>query len=82
MARQAGHMGRPGDALELIQLARYGARHTATATVGALLHSLEARYYAMMGRLKNFDRAAGQAEVAFADRDPAQDPRLGAGTLI
>jgi hypothetical protein len=74
MARQAGHMGRPGDALELIQLARYGARHTATATVGALLHSLEARYYAMMGRLKNFDRAAGQAEAAFADRDPAQDP--------
>lgn len=74
MARQAGHLGRPGDALELIQLARYGARHGATPTIAALLHSLEARYYAMMGRLKNFDRAAGQAEAAFADRDPAQDP--------
>ena len=74
MARQAGHLGRPGDALELIHLARYGARHTATPTVGALLHSLEARYYAMLGRLKDFDRAAGQAEAAFADRDPAQDP--------
>ena len=74
MARQAGHLGRPGDALELIHLARYGARHTATPTVDALLHSLEARYYAMMGRLKDFDRAAGQAEAAFADRDPAQDP--------
>ena len=74
MARQAGHLGRPGDALELIHLARYGARHTATPTVGALLHGLEARYYAMMGRLKDFDRAAGQAEAAFADRDPAQDP--------
>jgi tetratricopeptide (TPR) repeat protein len=74
MARQAGHLGRPGDALELVHLARYGARHTATATVGALLHSLEARYYAMMGKLKDFERAAGQAEAAFADRDPAQDP--------
>jgi hypothetical protein len=74
MARQAGHLGRPGDALELIHLARYGARHTATPTVGALLHSLEARYYAMARRLKDFDRAAGQAEAAFADRDPAQDP--------
>jgi hypothetical protein len=74
MARQAGHLGRPEDALELIHLARYGARHTATPTVGGLLHSLEARYYAMTGRLKDFDRAAGQAEAAFADRDPAQDP--------
>jgi hypothetical protein len=74
MARQAGHLGQPQDALELIHLARYGARHTATPTVGALLHSLEARYYAMTGRLKDFDRAAGQAEAAFADRDPAQDP--------
>ena len=74
MARQAGHLGRPGDALELIHLARYGARHTATPTVGALLCSLEARYYAIMGRLKDFDRAAGQAEAAFADRVPAQDP--------
>jgi hypothetical protein len=74
MARQAGHLARPEDALELIHLARYGARHTATPTVGALLHSLEARYYAVLGRLKDFDRAAGQAEAAFADRDPAQDP--------
>jgi hypothetical protein len=74
MARQAGHLGRPGDALELIHLARYGARHTATPTVGAVLSSLEARYYAMTGRLKDFDRAAGRAEAAFADRDPAQDP--------
>jgi hypothetical protein len=74
MARQAGHLGRPKDALELIHLARYGVRHTATPTVGALLYSLEARYYAMLGRLKEFHRAAGQAEAAFADRTPAQDP--------
>ena len=74
MARQAGHLGRPGDALELIHLARYGARHTATPTVSALLHSLEARYYAVLGRLEDFARAAGQAEAAFADRDPARDP--------
>ena len=74
MARQAGHLGRPADALELIHLARYGARHTATPTVGALLHSLEARYCAVLGRLRDFDRAVGQAGAAFADHDPAQDP--------
>jgi hypothetical protein len=74
MARQAGHLGRPGDALELIHLARYGTRYTATPTVDALLHSLEARYCAALGRLRDFDRAAGQAEAAFADHDPAQDP--------
>ena len=74
MARQAGHLGRPDDALELIHLARYGTRHTATPTVGALLHSLEARYYAVLGRLKDFNRAAGQAEAVFAERDPVQDP--------
>lgn len=74
MARQAGHLGRPGDALELIHLARYGARHTMTPRIGALLYSLEARYNAMMGRLKDFDRAAGQAEAAFADCGPEQDP--------
>jgi hypothetical protein len=74
MARQAGHLGRPKDAVELIHLARYGARHTATPTVHALLHSLEARYCAMMGKLKDFDRAAGHAQTAFADRDPSQDP--------
>lgn len=74
MARQAGHLGRPGDALEMIHLARYGVRNTATPTIDALLHLLEARYYAMMGRLRDFDRAAGLAETAFADYDPAQDP--------
>jgi tetratricopeptide (TPR) repeat protein len=74
MARQAGHLGRPRDALEMIHLARYGARNTATPTIDALLRILEARYYAMMGRLKDFDRAAGLAETAFADCDPTQDP--------
>jgi hypothetical protein len=74
MARQAGHLGRPRDALELIHLARYYTRHAATPTIDALLYSLDARYNAMMGRLKDFDRAAGQAEAAFGDCDPAQDP--------
>lgn len=74
MARQAGHLGRPSDALEMIHLARYGTRNTVTPTIDALLRLLEARYYAMMGRLKDFYRAAGLAETAFADYDPAQDP--------
>jgi hypothetical protein len=32
MSRQMGHLKRPADALELAQLAQYGARNDATAT--------------------------------------------------
>lgn len=74
MARQAGHLSRPDDALELVHLALYGARHSATPTIRAVLHSLEARSHAAMGHRGDFDRAAGHAEDAFADRDPADDP--------
>jgi hypothetical protein len=74
MARQAGHLGRPQDALELIHLARYGTRHTATPTIAALLYGLEARYCAKMGRLRDFDRAAGCAEAAFAEQGSGEDP--------
>lgn len=74
MARQAGHLDRPDDALELVHLALYGARRSATPTIRAILHSLEARYYATMGERGGFTRAAGQAEAAFSDRDPAADP--------
>ncbi|MFD8560563.1 hypothetical protein ACFV1N_25095 [Streptosporangium canum] len=73
MARQAGHQDRPQDALELVHLALYGARNTATPTIRAILHSLEARSYAVMGR-PDFDRAAGLAEDAFARSASADDP--------
>jgi len=74
MARQMNHLRRPDDALELIQLAQYGARHSATATTRAMLHSLEARSYAVMGRLDDFDRAAGHADDAFRHANADEDP--------
>lgn len=74
MSRQMGHLHRPEDALELVQLAQYGARNDVTPTVRAMLHALEARYYAVMGQLREFDRAIGLAGDAFAHSDPASDP--------
>lgn len=74
LARQANHLGRPADALDLVQLALYGARDNATPTMTAMLHALEARGYASLGRLREFDRAAGLAEDDFAHAAPEDDP--------
>jgi hypothetical protein len=74
MSRQMGHLQRPADALELVQLAQYGARNDATPTTRAMLCALEARYLAVTGRERDFQRAAGLAEDAFAHADPENDP--------
>jgi hypothetical protein len=74
MSRQMNHLRRPADALELVQLAQYGARNDATATTRAMLHALEARYLAVTGQLREFDRAVGLAEESYAHADPATDP--------
>jgi hypothetical protein len=74
MSRQMGHLKRPADALGLVQLAQYGARNDATATTRAMLHALEARYLAVTGQLREFDRAAGLAEDSYAHADPGTDP--------
>ncbi len=66
MARQATHLDRPSDALELVHLALYGVRRSATPTVRAVLHSLEARSHAIMGHTSEFERAAHQAEAALS----------------
>ncbi len=74
MSRQMGHLRRPADALELVQLAQYGARNDATATTRAMLHALEARYLAATGQISEFDRAAGLAQDSYARADPGTDP--------
>lgn len=66
MTRQMIHLGRGEDALELIHLAQYGSRDTATPRTQALLHALEARAYATIGQPTKVHRAVGQAEQAFA----------------
>jgi hypothetical protein len=74
MTRQMIHLNRPDDALELIHLAQYGSRDSATATTQAMLHSLEARAYANMGQVNKCHRAVRMAEDTWSDARPAEDP--------
>jgi hypothetical protein len=74
MSRQMIHLDRPDDALELIHLAQYGSRDSATATTQAMLHALEARAYANMGQVNKCHRAVRTAEDAFSESRPEEDP--------
>lgn len=74
MSRQMIHLERPDDALELIHLAQYGSRDTASATTQAMLYALEARAYATMGQVNKCHRAVRAAEDTFAESCPAEDP--------
>lgn len=74
MSRQMIHLDRPDDALELVHLAQYGSRESATATTQAMLHSLEARAYANLGQVNKCHRAVRMAEDTFADSCPGEDP--------
>jgi tetratricopeptide (TPR) repeat protein len=74
MARQMIHLGRPGDALDLIQAAQRGAGERVTTTTSCLLYTLEARAYAGLGSVQEVHRAVGRAEEALAGAQPAEDP--------
>ncbi|MFF4948973.1 transcriptional repressor NsdA [Streptomyces chattanoogensis] len=73
MSRQMIHLGRSEDALELIHLAQYGSRETATARTQAMLYAMEARAYAGMGQPSKVKRAVRMAEDTFSDVMPG-DP--------
>ncbi len=74
MGRQMIHLGRPDDALELVHLAQYGSRESATATTQSMLYAMEARAQAGLGNAQKCHRAVRMAEETFADSDPAEDP--------
>ncbi|MFD9537766.1 transcriptional regulator [Streptomyces sp. NPDC060010] len=74
LARQANHLGRTEDALELVQAAQYATRRLRPGRLRALLCSLEARSHAVLGHLDEMTRATGAAEQALADDDPATTP--------
>jgi hypothetical protein len=74
MSRQMIHLNRPEDALELIHLAQYGSRDTATATTQAMLYALEARAYANMGQVNKCHRAVRAAEDTFTESRTEEDP--------
>ncbi|MER5641175.1 hypothetical protein ABT095_30030 [Kitasatospora sp. NPDC002227] len=75
MSRQMIHLDRGDDALELIHLAQYGSRDTATPRQQALLYAMEARAYATIGEATRCARAVRMAEDTFSDcRDGDSDP--------
>ncbi|MEY9966374.1 hypothetical protein ABIA33_004434 [Streptacidiphilus sp. MAP12-16] len=73
MCRQMIHLNRSTDALELIHLAQYGSRDSATPRTTSLLHVMEARAYANLGEANKCYRAARIAEDSFRDIGPGDD---------
>ncbi|MGB6161599.1 MAG: helix-turn-helix transcriptional regulator [Pseudonocardiaceae bacterium] len=67
LARQCYDLGRPRDGLEVVRLAQYGSRKTATALLRAMLTTREAWGYAQVGDTQAFNRAVGLAEEHFSD---------------
>jgi hypothetical protein len=62
LARQCFDLGRPDDGLDVVQLAQYTTRRTATPRLRAMLATREAWAYAHQGDTRAFRRAAGLAE--------------------
>jgi hypothetical protein len=67
LARQCFDLGRPGDGLEVVQLAQYGSRHSAGPLLRAMLATREGWAYAQIGETKAFHRSAGLAQDYFAE---------------
>lgn len=62
LARQCLDLGRSDDGLEVVQLAQYGSRRTATPRLRAVLATREAWAYAQRGDTRAFRRTVGLAE--------------------
>ena len=77
LASQMRHLGRSGDALELIHMAQYGARNSRSPQLRAQLLSSEAGAHAQLGNAQETYRALGQAEEALgSESDEPVQPRL------
>ncbi|MFJ8692366.1 DNA-binding protein NsdB [Streptomyces roseolilacinus] len=64
-ARQMVHLGRPDEALDLIQLAKFGSGEEVLPRTRAMLHTIEAWAHASMGRGQAMRRTLGEAEDLF-----------------
>ncbi|MBL1096808.1 DNA-binding protein NsdB [Streptomyces coffeae] len=74
-ARQMVHIGRPQDALELMQLAKSGAGDEALPRTRAMFCTIEAWAQASMGHGQAVRRTLGEAEELFvSDRDRGPSP--------
>ncbi|MER7918296.1 MULTISPECIES: hypothetical protein [unclassified Streptomyces] len=68
-ARQMVHLGRPGEALELMKLAQSGGGERLQPRTKAMFHTIEAWAQAALGKGQAMRRTLGQAEDLFvADR--------------
>jgi hypothetical protein len=74
MSHQATYLGRYGEAVQLARAAQEGARGRASATVVAMLLSMEARALAAAGDGRACDQVLREAEMVFAHRCTADDP--------
>ena len=66
LARQANHLNRADEALDLVQAALYGTRKLPPGRLRALLSTLEARCHAVLGDLPATSRSIGAAQDALA----------------
>ncbi|WP_103500358.1 MULTISPECIES: hypothetical protein [Streptomyces] len=74
-ARQMVHLGRPDDALDLMQLAKSGAGEEALPRTRAMLFTIEAWAQAAMGQGQAMRRTLGEAEDLFvSDRADVEPP--------
>lgn len=74
-ARQMVHLGRPDDALDLMQLAKSGSGDATLPRTRAMLRTVEAWAQASMGRGQAMRRTLGEAEELFAtDRGDVPPP--------
>lgn len=75
LARQSFDLGNAGDGLEIVALAQRGSDGAATPALRAMLATREAWGHAQRGQVYAFQRATDAAERAYADVDPAGEPR-------
>ncbi|MGH3548386.1 MAG: hypothetical protein ACRDQU_09800 [Pseudonocardiaceae bacterium] len=75
LARQLFDLMEPEDGLEVVALAQYGTRRSATPGLRALLHTREAWGHAQRGCTNAVHKAVGLAEEAYAQRKSEAEPR-------
>jgi hypothetical protein len=67
LGRQCYDLNRPGDGLEVVQLAQFGTRRIAAPRLRAMLATREAWAYAQRGEVQPFHRAVGLAQDHFTE---------------
>ena len=75
MGRQCFDLNRPDDGLELVQLAQFGTRRSATPRLRAMLATREAWAYAQQGQVQAFLRTVELAEDHFAEISRSEPPQ-------